>query len=104
MSKSDENYDWLQIVRVEQLYPFPEKELKAELDKLPNVKEIVWVQEEPKNMGPWDFVSDYLRDLKKDDQTLSVISRPRRAAPAGGVPIFHKAAQSSIINQALTKN
>lgn len=104
MSESKENYDWLQILRVEQLYPFPQKDLKAELDRLPNVKEIVWVQEEPRNMGAWDFVDDYLRDLLKDDQTLRVISRPRRAAPAGGVPSFHKAAQSKIINQALTQN
>lgn len=104
MSTSQENYDWLQILRVEQLYPFPEKELRAELDKLPNLKEIVWVQEEPKNMGAWDFVDDYLREMKKADQTLRVISRPRRAAPAGGVPSFHKAAQTKIINQALTQN
>jgi 2-oxoglutarate dehydrogenase E1 component len=104
MSESNENYDWLHILRVEQLYPFPEKELKAELNRLPNVEEIVWVQEEPENMGAWDFVDDFLRDMKKDDQTLRVISRPRRAAPAGGVPSFHKAAQKKIINQALTQN
>ena len=104
MEKSDKNFDWLHILRVEQLYPFPEKELQAELDQLPNLEEIVWVQEEPENMGAWDFVDDYLRKLKKDDQTLRVISRPRRAAPAVGIPSFHKAAQSQVIEEALTQN
>lgn len=104
MDGSDENYDWLHILRMEQLYPFPEKELRAELNRLPNVEEIVWVQEEPENMGAWEFVRDYLRKLKKEDQTLRLISRPRRAAPAVGIPSFHKAAQQSIIEQALRQN
>ena len=104
MENSEENYDWLHILRVEQLYPFPKKDLLEELKQLPNLEEIVWVQEEPQNMGAWDFVDDYLRDMLEDGQKLRVISRPKRSAPAGGIPSIHKTTQSNIIRQALSKN
>ena len=79
----------------------PKKALEEELKHLPNLKEIVWVQEEPKNMGAWNFVDDYLRELLQEGQKLRVISRPSRSAPAGGIPSVHKTAQNKIINQAL---
>jgi len=101
MANMDQNFDWLRAVRLEQIYPFPEKALQEELKQLPNLKEIVWVQEEPKNMGAWNFVDDYLRDLLEEGQTLRVISRPNRSAPAGGIPSVHKTAQNKIINLAL---
>lgn len=104
LSHTDESYDWLHILRVEQLYPFPEKLLREELEKMPNLEEIVWVQEEPQNMGAWDFVDDYLRDVLKEGQKLRVISRPKRSAPAGGIPSVHKTTQNNIIKQALSKN
>ncbi|MHA6251594.1 2-oxoglutarate dehydrogenase E1 component [Oceanobacillus sp. CAU 1775] len=104
MANSEENYDWMHILRVEQLYPFPEKALKEELEQLPNLEEIVWVQEEPQNMGAWDFVDDYLREVLKENQKLRVISRPKRSAPAGGIPSIHKTTQAKIINQAISKN
>ncbi|MFD2042841.1 2-oxoglutarate dehydrogenase E1 component [Ornithinibacillus salinisoli] len=98
---SDEKFDWLRAVRLEQIYPFPKKELEKELKELPNVEEIVWVQEEPKNMGAWDFVDDYLRDLLKDGQSLRYIGRPDRSAPAVGEPNIHKHEQQQIIQQAI---
>lgn len=104
MDDSDETYDWLQIKRVEQIYPFPKKALEEEIKQLPNLKEIVWVQEEPKNMGAWNFVDDYLRELLNEDQKLKVISRPDRSAPAGGIPTVHKTAQNKIIKQALNQS
>src|SRR5699024_2153232 len=61
---SEEKFDWLRSMRVEQLYPFPLEQLKKEIAQLPNLEEIVWVQEEPKNMGSWRFVLEYLRDLE----------------------------------------
>ena len=103
LAHSDENYDWLHILRLEQIYPFPKKELVEELKQMPNLKEIVWVQEEPRNMGAWDFVDDYLREILEEDQTLRVISRPKRSAPAGGIPSVHKTAQNKIIYHALTR-
>ncbi|WP_373895586.1 2-oxoglutarate dehydrogenase E1 component [Virgibacillus sp. CBA3643] len=101
MDNSEEKVDWLQILRLEQIYPFPKKQLEAELKDLPNVEEIVWVQEEPKNMGSWDFVDDYLRDLLQDGQSLRYIGRPNRASPAVGVPNVHKTEQSQLIQKAL---
>ncbi|WP_010650203.1 2-oxoglutarate dehydrogenase E1 component [Oceanobacillus massiliensis] len=102
IDNSEDNFEWLRAIRLEQIYPFPQKALAEELKQLPNVKEIVWVQEEPRNMGAWNFVDDYLRDLLQEGQTLRVISRPNRSAPAGGIPSVHKTAQNKIINLALT--
>lgn len=101
IENSDDNYDWLRVLRIEQLYPFPKKELEKELKQLPNLEEIVWVQEEPQNMGAWDFVSQLLRPMLKEGQTLRYIGRTRRSAPAVGLPTIHKHEQARIINEAL---
>ncbi|WP_339216096.1 2-oxoglutarate dehydrogenase E1 component [Ornithinibacillus sp. FSL M8-0202] len=101
IDNSNEKYDWLRAVRLEQIYPFPMKELEKVIKELPNLEEIVWVQEEPKNMGAWDFVDDYLRDLVKPGQSLRYIGRPDRSAPAVGDPNVHKAEQKRIIQQAI---
>ena len=104
IDNSEQNFEWLRVLRLEQIYPFPEKALKEELKQLPNLKEIVWVQEEPKNMGAWNFVDDYLRDVLQEGQKLRVISRPNRSAPAGGIPSVHKTAQNKIVRQALNNS
>lgn len=101
IEKSDENFDWLAAMRIEQIYPFPKEALKRCLQALPNVEEIVWVQEEPKNMGAWNFVDDYLRDLLDDHQTLRYIGRPKRSAPAVGEPNIHRILQSHIVEKAI---
>src|SRR5699024_7682930 len=75
---SEENFNWLRALRLEQIYPFAKEELAKELKALPNLEEIVWLQEEPKNMGPWTFVADYLRDLLKEGQTLRYVGRKKR--------------------------
>lgn len=101
IEKNGENFDWLRALRLEQIYPFPEKALEKELKQLPNLEEIVWVQEEPKNMGAWNFVDDFLRDMLKEGQTLRYIGRPERSAPAVGLPNVHKYEQSQIIEEAI---
>lgn len=101
IDNSDEKFDWLRALRVEQIYPFPKKELEKEIKQLPNLEEIVWVQEEPENMGAWDFVREYLRDLLQEGQTLRYVGRGRRSAPAVGLPTVHKQEQSQIIEEAL---
>src|SRR5699024_4703897 len=88
-------------LRIEQIYPFPTVELEKELKQLPNLEEIVWVQEEPKNMGSWDFVDDYLRNLLKDGQSLRYLGRPDRSAPSVGEPNVHKIIQNHIIENAI---
>ena len=88
-------------MRVEQLYPFPEQRLKEELDKLPNLEEVVWVQEEPKNMGGWLSVVEYLREIVEDKCDIRYIGRPTRAATAVGEPNIHKLIQNKVISEAI---
>ncbi|RYG72900.1 2-oxoglutarate dehydrogenase E1 component [Lentibacillus lipolyticus] len=101
MANSDEKFDWLRVLRLEQIYPFPAKQLEKELKELPNLEEIVWVQEEPQNMGSWDFVDDYLRELLQEGQTLRYVGRPHRASPAVGEPNVDKTEQKQIIQEAI---
>src|SRR5690625_1243878 len=98
---SDQKFDWLRALRVEQLYPFPLEQLKKEIAQLPNLEEIVWVQEEPKNMGSWRFVLEYLRDLVKDGQTLRYVGQPERASTSVGEPNIHKVIQSKLVSDAI---
>ncbi|RDW18504.1 2-oxoglutarate dehydrogenase E1 component [Oceanobacillus arenosus] len=101
IENSEENYDWLRALRLEQIYPFPKEELEKVINELPNIEEIVWVQEEPKNMGAWDFVEDYLQEHLQEGQKLRYIGRPDRSAPATGLPNVHKYEQNLIIQQAI---
>jgi 2-oxoglutarate dehydrogenase E1 component len=82
------------VVRVEQLHPFPEKQLNAVLKKYKGAK-LVWVQEEPANMG---YASYILRMLPKLD--MEYVSRKASASPATGYSKVHKAEQDKIVNQA----
>jgi 2-oxoglutarate dehydrogenase E1 component len=81
------------IVRLEQLHPFPEKQLQATLKKYKDAK-LVWVQEEPANMGYWSYILRYMSGLE-------LISRKASASPATGYSKVHKVEQEKIISQAL---
>lgn len=98
-----EGLDWLHVVRIEELYPFPKEELQAILARYPNIKEIVWVQEEPQNMGSWCYVEPKLREIAPDGVDVSYIGRRRRASTAEGDPVVHRKEQERIIQCALTK-
>ena len=89
------------IVRVEMLYPFPVEALKKVLDKYPEAREIVWVQEEPLNMGAWSYMSSQLTTLSGPDIELNVISRPARPSPATGFSDLFQFEQEQIIVGAL---
>ncbi|MBA2292722.1 MAG: multifunctional oxoglutarate decarboxylase/oxoglutarate dehydrogenase thiamine pyrophosphate-binding subunit/dihydrolipoyllysine-residue succinyltransferase subunit [Gemmatimonadales bacterium] len=89
------------VVRVEQLYPFPEQELRELLVRYPTVTDVVWAQEEPRNMGGWTFVEPRLRATLADGVQLRYIGRPERASPAEGYPGAHKAEQSRIVSEAM---
>jgi len=88
------------IVRVELLYPFPEQALKKVLAQYPNVREVVWVQEEPRNMGAWTFVAPYLTALIATSIKVGVISRPDRSSPATGFWDWYIAEQEKITTEA----
>ena len=89
------------IVAVERLYPFPEEEIQEVLESLPNLEEVSWVQEEPKNQGAWLFVYPYLRALVADRYDLSYHGRIQRAAPAEGDGKIHKLVQNRIIESSI---
>ncbi|HEX4004946.1 MAG TPA: 2-oxoglutarate dehydrogenase E1 component [Acidobacteriaceae bacterium] len=89
------------IIFVDQMYPWPEAELKAAVDAHPNAHELVWVQEEPSNMGAFWFVIPRLRRMFTDRQVLSV-KRSAAASPATGSGKAHEMEQKTLIELALT--
>jgi 2-oxoglutarate dehydrogenase E1 component len=91
------------ITFVDQLYPFPEHELTAELQRYPNARDIVWVQEEPSNMGPLNFMLPRLRRLAGDRPVLSV-KRSASPSPATGSAKAHDVEQKALLALALTTN
>ena len=87
--------------RVELLYPFPSEEIGQYLSRYRNLKEIFWVQEEPRNMGARKFVLPKLRDITPAGVTIGDVSRPERSSPAEGYPAAHQAEQARIVAAAL---
>jgi len=90
----------VKIGRVELLYPFPAAEIGEYVRRYPNLKEVVWVQEEPRNMGARKFVLPKIRDVLPPSVTLTDVSRPERSSPAEGYPAAHKAEQERIVTTA----
>ena len=88
------------ILFIDQLYPWPEAELRAAVDAHPSAREIVWVQEEPANMGAFSFVMPRLRRIAGDRQVLSV-KRSAAASPATGSAKAHEMEQKTLIELAL---
>jgi 2-oxoglutarate dehydrogenase E1 component len=91
----------LAIVRLEQLYSFPGEELKTVLAGYPNLVELYWVQEEPRNMGAWSALEPALEGILPSRASLSYHGRPERASPAEGYPAAHAAEQKRIVEEAL---
>jgi 2-oxoglutarate dehydrogenase E1 component len=92
------------IVRVEQLYPFPEAEVRAIVSAYAHVREVVWLQEEPQNMGYWEFVSPLLRALVDPRIDVRYVGRPRSASPAEGSAAWHAVNQRLIVEQAFQRD
>jgi multifunctional 2-oxoglutarate metabolism enzyme len=84
MAARDEAKAPVAIVRVEQLYPWPEQQIADVLARYERASEVYWLQEEPENMGPWPFVHSRLHRLLRDDFTLRHVSRVESASPATG--------------------
>ena len=91
------------ITFVDQLYPFPEAELAAELQRHPNARDIVWVQEEPANMGALNYMLPRLRHLAAEKPVLSV-KRSASPSPATGSAKAHDVEQKALLALALTTN
>jgi 2-oxoglutarate dehydrogenase E1 component len=96
-----DSYKWLHVARVEQLYPFPDKILQKIMGRFPNLKELVWLQEEPRNMGAWTYIEPRIRAIAPEKTIIRYIGRPERASTASGYQNTHKNEQQQIINLAL---
>ena len=90
------------LVRVEELYPWPHDEVARIVDSYPAIEDVVWVQEEPKNMGAWSFVWPRLRVSTGNAITVRYIGRAERASPAEGYAEPHKLEQERIVSDAFT--
>ena len=91
------------IVRLEELYPFPEKEIERVIRGYHGLEELVWVQEEPRNMGAWTFVAPRLRDVLDGRLPLLYAGRPRRASPAEGSHEWHVQEQKRMVEAAFLR-
>jgi 2-oxoglutarate dehydrogenase E1 component len=101
--------DDVAIVRMEQYYPFPARELKAELGRYKNA-EVVWCQEEPQNMGAWGFVRERIEDVLESLGRAHTVNnfgrvrytgRPEAASPAAGYLKIHEKEQKALVEMAL---
>ncbi len=88
------------IIRIEQLYPFPADEVRAVLKNYRKVEEIMWVQEEPQNMGAWNYVRPLLADLLGSRYPVRYIGRMANASPSEGSTALHAAHHAEIIESA----
>ena len=94
------------ITRVEQLHPFPYAQLRDALNKYPNVKEIIWTQEEPLNAGAWSFVQPRMETVLKEtnyhnDKNIDYAGRPPSASVATGIKAAHVKEEQDLLNAAL---
>ena len=89
--------DPIAITRVEQVYPFPREDVRASIAKYPNLREVVWMQEEPRNMGAWGYV---LRVFDEMGLEIKYLGRPRYSSPAEGSAAWAAVNQKQLIAQA----
>jgi 2-oxoglutarate dehydrogenase E1 component len=90
------------LVRVEELYPWPHEDVARIVDSYPAIEDVVWAQEEPKNMGAWTFVWPRLRVSTGNAITVRYIGRAERASPAEGYAGPHKTEQERIVSEVFT--
>lgn len=88
------------IARLEQLYPFPKQELEELIAGYPELERLIWVQEEPMNMGGWNYLRPRLRELIGDTPSLHYIGRPESSSPAEGSTTLYRINQQALIEQA----
>ena len=89
------------VVRTELLYPFPRKQMTDLLASYPNVREVVWAQEEPLNHGPYQYMLQRVKPLLADGVTWSYAGRPKRSSPSEGYTSVHLVEQERIVREAL---
>ena len=103
-ARDQDKLEHVAIARLEQIYPFPDKLLKAELAKYPQLKEFIWCQEEPKNQGAWYQCKHHFTDHVPEKITVSYAGRDASAAPAVGKFHVHIEQQKAVVQSALYGN
>ena len=102
-AREERKADHVALIRVEQLYPFAADQARDILARYPMTAEVVWAQEEPRNMGPWHFLRDAIQPLLEDSRReLRYVGRPESASPATGSGKRHQQEQAEIVNDAMT--
>jgi 2-oxoglutarate decarboxylase len=96
-----EGNEGVAISRVELLYPFPQSQIEEEIARYPNLREVAWVQEEPRNMGARAHMSPRMLQMLPSSLEFGYIGRPERASPGEGYPAAHTQEQTRIIRTAL---
>jgi 2-oxoglutarate dehydrogenase E1 component len=89
------------VMRVEQLYPFPEADLRGFVNEFPNATEVIWCQEEPKNQGPWYHIRHHLQACIAEGQELKYVGRAPSASPAVGYYTVHLEEQQALVKEAI---
>jgi 2-oxoglutarate dehydrogenase E1 component len=90
------------LCRVEQLAPFPRVALREVLEGYPSLEEIVWLQEEPENMGAWEWVRSQIEETIADRWSLRYIGRVRSASPSEGSAAWHQINQRILVDEAFS--
>ncbi len=96
-----DKFEHLHIVRVEQLYPFPQERIEEIVKRFPKAEKLVWVQEEPQNMGSWSYALPYLLEIADGDLKIKYEGRIKRSSPSEGDGASHNREQERIIKEAL---
>jgi 2-oxoglutarate dehydrogenase E1 component len=96
-----ENIREVAVMRAEQLYPFPESDLRGFVDEFANATEVVWCQEEPKNQGAWYQIRHHLQACISAQHELKYVGRPHSASPAVGYYTRHLEEQQNLVNEAI---
>ncbi len=100
-ARAEKKLSDIALVRVEQMYPWPAQQVEALLAQYASASEVYWVQEEPRNMGAYNFVRDYLAENIGSGRKLNYVGRGQAAAPAVGSSKIHEKEQKSIVEEAL---
>ncbi len=103
-ARDDSKINDIAIVRLEQLYPYPKKEMSDIVKKYTNASEYVWAQEEPENMGAWSFINKYINETlgsSYNAQDVGYVGREAAASPATGYSSVHTRQQNELVKKAL---
>ena len=99
--RDEENIREVAVMRAEQLYPFPEEDLRWFVQEFPNATEVIWCQEEPQNQGAWYQIRHHLQACITEQHKLKYVGRPHSASPAVGYYTVHLEEQQSLVREAI---